>query len=148
MRALIQRVRCASVRVSEELVGHIDSGLVVLVGAGRDDLPADARRLAAKVARLRIFSSDDGRFQRSLLDVGGSALVVSQFTLYADCTKGRRPSFERAARAEEARERVDEFIDELRRFSVPVQAGQFGAHMVVDLSNDGPVTIWLDSAEC
>jgi D-tyrosyl-tRNA(Tyr) deacylase len=146
MRAVVQRVSSASVRVDGETVGACGRGLLVLVGAGHDDTPDTAARLAAKIARLRIFPDDDGRFDRSLLDTGGEALVVSQFTLLADSKrqKGTRPSFSDAARPEVAAPLIDHFCEALRELGVPVETGVFGAYMEVDLVNDGPITVVLD----
>jgi D-tyrosyl-tRNA(Tyr) deacylase len=145
MRAVVQRVSSASVRVDGETVGACGRGLLVLVGAGHDDTPETAARLVAKIARLRIFPDDDGRFDRSLLDVGGEALVVSQFTLLADTRKGNRPSFTDAAPPEQAEPLVVAFCETLRGLGVPVATGVFGARMEVELVNDGPVTIVLDA---
>jgi D-tyrosyl-tRNA(Tyr) deacylase len=146
MRAVVQRVSRAVVRVDGEAVGACGPGLVVLVGVGHDDTEATAERLAAKVARLRVFENDAGRFDRSLLDSGGEALVVSQFTLLADSRrqKGTRPSFSDAARPEVAEPLIERFCDALRDLGIPVEAGVFGARMEVELVNDGPVTIILD----
>jgi D-tyrosyl-tRNA(Tyr) deacylase len=144
MRAVVQRVSSASVRVDGETVGACGRGLLVLVGAGHDDTPDTAARLAAKIARLRIFPDDDGRFDRSLLDVGGAALVVSQFTLLADTQKGNRPSFTDAARPEVAAPLIDRVCEALRDVGVRVETGVFGAYMEVDLVNDGPITVVLD----
>jgi D-tyrosyl-tRNA(Tyr) deacylase len=145
VKAVVQRVSRASVRVGEEVAGKIGAGLCVLLGVARDDGPADASRLAGKVARLRIFEDAQGRFDRSLLDTGGEALVVSQFTLLADTAKGNRPSFSEAAAPEEAEPLYEAFCDELRLLGVEVATGVFGARMAVELVNDGPVTIALDS---
>jgi len=144
MRAVVQRVSRASVRVDGKVVGACGPGLVVLVGAGHEDTPETAERLAAKVARLRIFPDEEGRFDRSLLDTGGEALVVSQFTLLADTRKGNRPSLVDAARPEQAEPLVERFADVLRALAVRVETGVFGARMEVELVNDGPVTIVLD----
>ncbi len=146
MRAVVQRVSSASVRVDGKTVGACGGGLLVLLGAGHDDLPVTATRLAAKVARLRIFPDDAGRFDRSLLDVGGEALVVSQFTLLADSKrqKGARPSFSDAARPEIAEPLIEAFVDALRGEGIHVETGVFGARMEVELVNDGPVTLVLD----
>ena len=146
MRAVVQRVSQASVTVGDEVVGAIGQGLLILLGIGVGDSEAEARLLAEKTANLRIFADEEGRFNRSLLDVGGEALVVSQFTLYADTRRGRRPSFSDAAPPEIAAPLVDIFADELRRLGVAVSTGRFGAMMQVALVNDGPVTILLDSA--
>ncbi|MCS6841495.1 MAG: D-aminoacyl-tRNA deacylase [Roseiflexaceae bacterium] len=146
MRAVIQRVREASVAVEGKVVGAIGRGLLILLGVGTGDSEAEAKLLAEKSANLRIFADDEGRFNRSLLDIGGEALVVSQFTLYADTRRGRRPSFSDAAPPEIAAPLVETFVNELRRLGIPVSTGQFGAMMQVALVNDGPVTILLDSA--
>jgi D-aminoacyl-tRNA deacylase len=124
--------------------GAIGAGLCILLGVASGDSAADADRLAAKVARLRIFGGEDGRFDRSLLDTGGAALVVSQFTLIADTAKGNRPSFSGAARPEEAEQLYERFAFALRELGVPVETGVFGARMAVELENDGPVTIVLE----
>ena len=124
--------------------GAIEAGLCILLGVAAGDSAADADRLAAKVARLRIFGGEDGRFDRSLLDTGGAALVVSQFTLIADTAKGNRPSFSGAARPEEAEPLYERFAEALRALGVPVETGVFGARMAVELENDGPVTIVLE----
>jgi D-tyrosyl-tRNA(Tyr) deacylase len=145
MRAVLQRVTRAAVSVDEQVCGAIDSGLLILLGIGRaDDGPA-AAALARRCCRLRIFEDDAGRMNRSLLDTGGAALVVSQFTLLADTGRGLRPSFEAAARPEQARPLYEEFVAELRRLGVRTGTGIFGARMNVCLTNDGPVTIVLDS---
>jgi D-tyrosyl-tRNA(Tyr) deacylase len=145
MRAVIQRVNEASVTVAEEVVGQIGSGLLVLLGVGRRDGPAEVGLLAEKIAAMRIFPDDEGRFNRSVLDIGGSVLVVSQFTLYADTRRGRRPSFSDAAPPEVAAPLVDAFAMALRQQGLTVATGVFGAHMRIALINDGPVTIVLDS---
>jgi D-tyrosyl-tRNA(Tyr) deacylase len=141
----VQRVSRAAVRVDDETVGACGRGLLVLLGARHEDTSETAERLAVKVARLRIFPDDDGRFDRSLLDTGGEALVVSQFTLLADTRKGQRPSFTDAAPPEQAEPLVERFADALREFGVPVETGVFGVKMSVELVNDGPVTIVLDA---
>ena len=151
MRIVAQRVNRASVEVDGHVVGEIGNGLLLFVGVGRDDVagagaPAAAARAAAladKVANLRIFPDSSGKSNLSLLDVAGSALVVSQFTLYADCRRGRRPSFTEAADPEPAAALVEEFRVALERLGVPTATGVFGAHMVVSLVNDGPYTILL-----
>jgi D-tyrosyl-tRNA(Tyr) deacylase len=143
MRAVVQRVTRARVLVDGEAKGEIGVGLCVLLGVARGGGEADAERLAGRVARLRIFPDADGRFDRSVLDVGGAALVVSQFTLIADTAKGNRPSFAAAAPPEEAEPVYDRFCEELRGLGVPVETGVFGASMQVELVNDGPVTIVL-----
>ncbi len=148
MRALLQRVKSASVRVSDEKVGAIDAGLLVLAAIGADDTPDTVERMAAKIAHLRIFNDDAGKFNHSLIDVGGAALVVSQFTLYADTRRGRRPSFTEAAPPEMAASLVNHLTAALAAQGVaPVASGSFGASMLVELQNDGPVTIWLDSVD-
>ena len=144
MKAVLQRVTRASVRVEGEIAGEIGRGLCVLLGVARTDGPAEAARLAAKTARLRVFEDEDGRFDRSLLDVGGQALVVSQFTLLGDTTRGNRPSVTEAARPEEAEPLYEAFCEALRELSVPVATGVFGARMSLELVNDGPVTIVLE----
>jgi D-aminoacyl-tRNA deacylase len=146
MRAVVQRVSEASVAVAGERVAGIGTGFLVLLGVERGDDDEAASRLAGKVARLRVFENEDGRFDRSLLDVGGEALVVSQFTLIADTAKGNRPSFAHAAPPEEAAPLCEHFAQALRDLGVPVQTGVFGARMVVGIVNDGPVTIVLDVA--
>jgi D-tyrosyl-tRNA(Tyr) deacylase len=143
MRAVCQRVSEARVRVAGQVVGEIGAGLCVLLGVARGDSEADTQRLAAKIARLRVFPDADGRFDRSLVDIGGSALVVSQFTLLADTAKGNRPSFSGAAPPEEAEPLYERFCEELRGLGIPVEQGVFGASMAVELVNDGPVTILL-----
>ncbi len=147
MRALLQRTSGATVRVAGEVVGAIAGGLVILVGVGPGDTEATAAEMARKSAELRIFRDDDGRANRSLLDTGGAALVVSQFTLYADTRRGRRPGFTGGALPDEAERLYERFADALRGFGVTVATGRFGAEMAVELVNDGPFTIWLDSAE-
>ncbi|MGQ9875538.1 MAG: D-aminoacyl-tRNA deacylase [Chloroflexus sp.] len=147
MRAVIQRVREASVTVAGEVVGAIGNGLLILLGVCHTDTAEDVELLAEKIAQLRIFSDHEGKFNLSLLDVGGAALVVSQFTLYADTRKGRRPSFTAAARPEIAAPLVDAFAATLRTRNIPVATGVFGAMMQVALINDGPVTLVIDSAE-
>ncbi len=144
MRALIQRVSEASVEVGGERIAAVGGGLLVLVAAGAGDGPEAPAQLAAKVARLRIFADAEGRMNRSVSDVGGEALVVSQFTLYADVRRGNRPGFTGAAPPEIGERLVDAFVAALRELGVPVATGRFGAHMHVHLVNDGPVTIWLD----
>jgi D-aminoacyl-tRNA deacylase len=146
MRAVIQRVSQASVAVAGQIMGQIGAGVLVLLGIGEDDSAAEATLLAEKIATMRIFPDQEGRFNRSLLDVGGSALVVSQFTLYADTRRGRRPSFSGAAAPEIAEPLVEAFVAALRQQQVAVATGSFGAYMQVALVNDGPVTIILDSA--
>jgi D-tyrosyl-tRNA(Tyr) deacylase len=145
MKAVVQRVSMARVRVRDEVVGEIGAGLCILLGVGRDDEGSEAERLAGKVARLRIFDDEDGRFDRSLLDVGGEALVVSQFTLLAELKKGTRPDFSRAAPPEVAEPFYEAFCEALRGLGVRVQTGEFGERMQVEIVNDGPVTMLIDS---
>ncbi|HUK95317.1 MAG TPA: D-aminoacyl-tRNA deacylase [Gaiellaceae bacterium] len=144
MKAVVQRVSGALVRVGEDVAGEIGPGLCVLLGVARGDDDALAARLAEKVARLRIFANDEGRFDRSLLDTGGEALVVSQFTLIADTAKGNRPSFSEAAPPDEAVPLYERFCEELRELGIRVETGVFGARMVVEIESDGPVTIVLE----
>ena len=144
MRALIQRVISGKVTVAGKPVAEIRHGLVVLLGIGQGDTEEQAKFLAEKIATLRIFEDSASKFNLSLLDVRGSAIVVSQFTLYGDTRKGRRPSFSEAARPELAKPLVEKFAEFLRAQGVPSQTGIFGAYMVVEIENDGPVTIWLE----
>lgn len=145
MRAVIQRVIKSSVEVDRLIVGEIDCGLLILLGVAHQDRPEDGRYLADKIAGLRIFPDGDGKMNRSLLDVGGSALVVSQFTLYGDCRKGKRPSFSAAASPALAQALYEQFIEELRARGISVSQGVFQADMKVSLINDGPVTLILES---
>lgn len=147
MRAVLQRASAGRVLVDGAVVGALDPapGFVILLGAGPDDTDAEARLLADKVAGLRVFADDQGKMNRSLLDVGGGALVISQFTLYADTRRGRRPGFTTAASPERAEPLVRRFMDELRALGVPTQGGRFGADMQVELTNSGPVTILFDT---
>ncbi|MGH3134387.1 MAG: D-aminoacyl-tRNA deacylase [Gaiellaceae bacterium] len=145
MRAVVQRVREATVAVSGEVVGSCGPGLVVLLGVAAGDTEVEAERLAGKIARLRIFENEEGRFDRSLLETGGEALVVSQFTLLAETHKGNRPSFTRAAAPDLAGPLYERFCEALERVGVAVARGVFGARMEVSLVNDGPVTITLDT---
>ena len=145
MRAVLQRVSRARVTVGDETTGEIGPGLLVLLGVAPTDTPEQARWLADKVVGLRIFNDADGKMNRSLLDVGGSALVVSQFTLYGDCRKGRRPSFDAAASAEQARSLYEHFVAVARDSGAHVETGVFQAMMAVSLVNDGPVTFMLES---
>lgn len=147
MRAIIQRVRSASVMVDEEIVGRIGRGLLILLGVGVDDTEREAAWLADKTANLRIFEDDEGKMNLSLLDIGGQALVVSQFTLYGDARKGRRPSFTDAARPEKADDLYRRYVENLEKFEIKVQTGRFRAKMLVSIENDGPVTLILDTAE-
>jgi len=145
VRAVVQRVREARVLVDDEPVGAIGAGLCVFLGVAREDDEAAAGRLAGKVARLRIFENEEGKFDRSLLDVGGAALVVSQFTLIADTAKGNRPSFAGAARPEQAGPLYEAFCAALESAGIEVARGLFGARMRVEIANDGPVTVVLDT---
>ncbi|UCD56440.1 MAG: D-tyrosyl-tRNA(Tyr) deacylase [Candidatus Hydrogenedentota bacterium] len=145
MRAVIQRVKRASVRVDDKVVGEIGKGLLVLLGVGKDDSDEDARYLADKVSSLRIFEDPEGKMNLSVRDIGGAVLVVSQFTLFADCRKGRRPSFIGAGEPRQAERLYERMIDFLRQSGVLTSEGIFQAAMEVELVNDGPVTILLDS---
>ena len=145
MRAVVQRVKSASVKVEGELVSEIGAGVLVFLGVAHDDTATELEYIANKVANLRIFEDEEGKMNRSLLEMGGAALVVSQFTLYGDCRKGRRPSFINAARPEVANALYEQFITLLKQQSIPTQGGTFQAMMDVQLINDGPVTILLDS---
>ena len=145
MKALIQRVTKASVAVADETIGEIGPGLVILLGVSKDDSEADAEYLVERTANLRIFSDDENRFNRSALDVGAELLVVSQFTLYGDTRKGRRPDFNQAAGPEEARHLYEHAVQLFRAKGITVATGRFREHMVVSLENDGPVTLMLDS---
>ncbi len=145
MKAVIQRVRRASVTVDGAVSGAIGGGLLVLLGVGRGDTEAAADYLAGKIAGLRIFPDAEGKMNLSLLDTGGAMLVVSQFTLYGDCRKGRRPSFDAAAPPEEARRLYEYFVSKVRAANIPVETGVFQAHMDVELLNDGPVTLIIES---
>jgi len=147
MRALLQRVTRAAVRVDGETTGAIGPGLLVLLGVADGDGLDEAARLARKTAELRCFADGESKFNQSLLETGGEALVVSQFTLLADTRKGRRPSFTGAASPEDAARLVDAYAAALRGLGVPVAEGRFGAHMLVELENDGPVTILLDTED-
>ncbi len=146
MRAVIQRVRKGRVLVEGDTIGEIGPGLVILLGVGQGDGQVEADRLADKIANLRIFADAEGKTNVSILDVDGEALVISQFTLYADCRKGRRPSFIHAALPEVAAPLVDDFAERLRRAGIRrVETGEFGAMMLVEIHNDGPFTIFLDT---
>jgi D-tyrosyl-tRNA(Tyr) deacylase len=146
VRLLLQRVTRASVRVDGVVVGEIGTGLLALVGVGHEDTPPVAQTLARRTVELRIFEDDQGRTDRSLVDVGGSLLAVSQFTLYANLRKGRRPSFLDAASPDLGSRLYDAYADAVASMGIPVARGIFGAEMAVELVNDGPFTIWLDSA--
>ena len=145
MRALIQRVTNASVSVGGAVVGRSGPGLLILVCAMQGDSEAQADQLASKISKLRIFKDDNGKMNRSILDVGGSALVVSQFTLAADTSRGNRPGFSEAASPEDGNRLYEYFARQVAVLGVPVETGQFGADMAVELTNDGPVTIWLET---
>ena len=145
MRLVLQRVSRGSVRVDGQIIAKIGAGLVILLGIGPNDTEQQARFLAEKIAHLRIFEDNQGKMNLSLLDVKGEAIVVSQFTLYADTRKGLRPSFTNAGLPEIAQPLVDFFTRQLTSMGVPAQTGEFGAHMVVEIINDGPVTIWMEN---
>lgn len=145
MKALVQRVASASVGVDGSTVGHINRGLLVFLGVSREDSEEDARYLANKIANLRIFPSEEGEFDLSALEVGGEVLVVSQFTLLADSRKGRRPSFTQAAPPDRAKELYEFFIEQVRSAHLKVETGMFQQYMLVEIHNDGPVTLWLES---
>jgi len=145
MRAVVQRVKRAEVRIDDEVVGRIGRGFVVLLGVGKADGEAAGEALAEKIANLRIWDDDQGKMNRSLLEAGGQVLCVSQFTLYGDCRKGRRPSYDQAASPEQAAHLYEIFVRSLRGRGIPTETGRFRAMMDVELVNDGPVTLLLDS---
>jgi D-tyrosyl-tRNA(Tyr) deacylase len=145
LRAVIQRVSRARVSVGEEVVGEIEAGLLVLLGVGKEDTQADAEYLAAKTVGLRIFEDEDGKMNRSVVEAEGTVLAVSQFTLYGDVRKGKRPSFDDAAPPQLANELYEHFVRKVREAGVKCETGRFQAMMQVELTNDGPVTILLDS---
>ncbi len=147
MKAVLQRVKQASVSIEGETVGKISSGIMLLLGVTEEDTEKECDFLAEKAVNLRIFEDEAGKMNRSLLDAGGEMLVVSQFTLCADCRRGRRPSFTRAARPEKAIPLYEHFIGNIREMGIPVSTGRFGADMLVSIENDGPVTILLDTDE-
>ncbi len=147
MRAVVQRVSRAQVTVNGEIIGQIGLGLLVLLGIGRDDTEADAVYLAEKIAGLRVFEDDQGKMNRSVKDVGGSVLAVSQFTLYGDVRRGKRPSFDAAAAPEKARQLYQFFVEQIRGAGLPCETGRFQEMMQVELVNEGPVTILLDSGK-
>lgn len=147
MRALVQRVTSASVAADNRTIGEIGPGLLILVCAMQGDSETESQRLAEKIAKLRIFRDEAGRMNRSLLDIGGSALVVSQFTLAADTTRGNRPGFSTAAPPARGEDLYEDFTARIRGLGIPTETGRFGADMAVSLVNDGPVTIWIDTAE-
>jgi len=144
MRAFVERVSEACVKVNDEIIGRIGPGLLVYLGVEKGDSDADVAYIVEKIRYLRIFEDDEGKMNRSILDTGGKAIVVSQFTLYADTRKGNRPSFIASAPPEQASPLVDRFVELLQQQGVPTQSGRFGAHMLVGIENDGPVTIWLE----
>jgi D-aminoacyl-tRNA deacylase len=145
MRAVVQRVTKSKVTVDEKVEGEINQGLMVLLGVGHEDSNSDVAYLAEKINNLRIFKDDAGKMNKSLIDIGGEMLVVSQFTLYGDCRKGKRPSFDKAARPENAKELYECFVNRCREFGIVTRTGVFQADMLVDISNNGPVTLLLDS---
>jgi D-tyrosyl-tRNA(Tyr) deacylase len=144
MRAIVQRVHKASVTASDETIADIDNGLLILLGVGKEDDESKAGLLAEKISHLRIFADEQGKMNLSILDTRGSAIVVAQFTLFADLRKGHRPSFVDAAPPEVASPLCDKFTQDLRKLGIPTQTGKFGAHMLVEILNDGPVTISLE----
>lgn len=145
MRAVVQRVTQASVSVNNKIVGMINKGIVVLLGVGNNDTLEDVKYLADKIVNLRIFDDETGKMNLSLLDTKGEALIISQFTLFGDCRKGRRPSYSDSAPPQLAQELYEKFIQAVKSYNVPVQTGIFAAHMLVTIHNDGPVTLLLDS---
>jgi D-tyrosyl-tRNA(Tyr) deacylase len=147
MRALLQRVSHASVTVDKQIVGQIEQGLLILLGIGQGDTETQVKTLVEKIIHLRIFGDDEGKMNRSLLDIGGQALIVSQFTLYADTRRGRRPGFVRAAHPNIAEPLFEQFKARIAQYGVPTASGVFGASMDIELCNQGPVTIWLDTEE-
>lgn len=147
MRAVIQRVSRASVKVDGNTLGSIGCGLLIFLGVGEGDTEADLRYIADKAAGLRIFSDENGKMNLSIVDVGGDALVISQFTLYGDCRKGKRPSFSKSMEPEAANKMYEQFIEDFKSRGIRTEHGEFGADMKVELLNDGPVTILLDSSK-
>lgn len=145
MRAVVQRVKKSTVTVSEKIAGSIGQGLMVLLGVGKEDDDRDIEYLSDKILNLRIFEDENGKMNKSLLDIGGQLLVVSQFTLFGDCRKGRRPGFDKAAKPEIAKELYQRFVNKCKEAGVVTETGIFQADMLVDISNDGPVTLLLDS---
>ena len=146
MRAVVQRVKRAEVRVKGKVIGRIGPGLLVLVGIAKEDSPATGKALAEKILRLRVFDDEDGRMNLDVRQAGGAILAVSEFTLYGDCRKGRRPSYAAAAAPDDARPLYHAFVDSLKQFGTKVETGEFQAMMDVELVNDGPVTLLLDSS--
>ena len=147
MKALLQRVSEAKVTVGPKIIGEIGGGWLVFLGVGKGDTAAEITKLSDKILGLRLFSDDDGKFNLSVQDVGGEILVVSQFTLFADCSRGRRPGFSNAAAPDLAKDLYESFVTELKKSGIKVATGEFGADMQVALVNDGPVTVLLDSSE-
>tara|TARA_A100001011_G_scaffold255672_1_gene263937 strand:+ start:430 stop:888 length:459 start_codon:yes stop_codon:yes gene_type:complete len=147
MRALIQRVSKASVSIGDNLVSEINQGLLILVCAMTDDNDLNVERMAAKISKIRIFSDENGKMNKSILDIGGEALIVSQFTLAADTTRGNRPGFSSAAPPDKGEELYEYFIKELNKYDIDCKMGVFGGDMEISLVNDGPTTIWLDNAD-
>jgi len=145
MRAVVQRVKKSKVTVEDKIVGEINQGLMVLLGVGQEDSDSDVLYLTEKLVNLRIFEDSEGKMNKSLLDIGGELLVVSQFTLYGDCRKGRRPGFDSAAKPDVAKELYNNFVNKCSEYGINTETGIFQADMLVDISNDGPVTILLDS---
>jgi len=145
MRALLQRVKKTKVVVSDKIVGEIEGGLLVFLGVMKEDDDSDLEKLVSKIVTLRIFEDEAGKMNLSVKDVGGNILIVSQFTLAANCKKGRRPSFDDSAPPDIAREMCDKFVERIQDEEIEVATGEFAAYMQVELINDGPVTIWLDS---
>ena len=144
MKLIVQRVRSASVKVNNKVIGEINSGLMTLVGFTHSDTPETVKYLADRAVKLRIFEDENGKMNRSLLDINGSMLIVSQFTLYGDTAHGRRPGFDAAAKPDQAIPLYEQFIEEVKAFGVNVGTGEFGAEMLVTLENDGPVTFTLE----
>ena len=147
MRALIQRVTKASVNINEELISEINQGLLILVCAMSEDEESDAEQMASKISKIRIFSDENGKMNKSILDIGGEALIVSQFTLAADTSRGNRPGFSSAAPPDKGEELYEYFIKELSKYDIDCKKGVFGGDMKISLVNDGPTTIWLDNAD-
>ena len=147
MRAVIQRVLNAAVAIDGRTAGEIGHGMLVLLGVGKDDTEADIERLASKLVKLRIVEDENGKINKSITDVHGAMLIVSQFTLYWNCKKGNRPSFENAMPPKEAEEMYIRFVERMKETGIPCETGEFGADMKVSLTNDGPVTVWLDTKE-
>jgi len=145
VRAVVQRVSQAKVTVDGEITGEIRKGIVVLLGIGQDDTEKDIQYLSDKIVNLRIFEDENGKMNISLLDIEGELLIVSQFTLYGDCRKGKRPSYDKAARPENAEALYDKFVEACRKYDIKVETGKFQAMMMVEIHNDGPVTLLLDS---